>query len=396
MRETETIAVNHPQDVLPSPPSLDTEPPAPVARSSPTRLAFRTMAIIFLLFITVGATTQILNTAAGIWFTELFVFLGVAWVRVRLSGRDPARYAGLTSPHWRSAAYGFAFGVVNFFALVIPIQSLALSIAPASWREHWDVTNLFRNQTPLELGVIILGVVVAAPFCEEFVFRGVLQRGLMPPALSSRGAVALTAIVFSAFHLDPVGFPARLELGLVFGLLYLRTGSLWPGMLAHAANNLVSTVLYFGFNGTPPAEDAPPSWSAILSVSLLGMIALLGLIALVRRDPSILPGHPPIGPETESRPVSLRLAARPWIIAALSMVLFLALADGRGLVLGWYDLSYHLPPLGKSANERQKVERDRLDALRKDARAGKVPLEWYRALREELSRESRRSEGDSG
>ena len=396
MRETETIAVNHPQDALPSQPSQDTEPPAPVARSSPTRLAFRTMAIIFLLFITVGATTQILNTAAGIWFTELFVFLGVAWVRVRLSGRDPARYAGLTSPHWRSAAYGFAFGVVNFFALVIPIQSLAQSIAPPSWREHWDVTNLFRNQTPLELGVIILGVVVAAPFCEEFVFRGVLQRGLMPPALSSRGAVALTAIVFSAFHLDPVGFPARLELGLVFGLLYLRTGSLWPGMLAHAANNLVSTVLYFGFNGTPPAEDAPPSWSAILSVSLLGTIATLGLVALVRKDPSILPRHPPIGPETESRPVSLRLAARPWIIAALSMVLFLALADRRGLVLGWYDLSYHLPPLGKSANERQKVERDKLEALRKDARAGKVPLESYRALREELSRESRRSEGDSG
>ncbi len=370
MRETETIAVNHPQDALPSQPSQDTEPPAPVARSSPTRLAFRTMAIIFLLFITVGATTQILNTAAGIWFTELFVFLGVAWVRVRLSGRDPARYAGLTSPHWRSAAYGFAFGVVNFFALVIPIQSLAQSIAPASWREHWDVTNLFRNQTPLELGVIILGVVVAAPFCEEFVFRGVLQRGLMPPALSSRGAVALTAIVFSAFHLDPVGFPARLELGLVFGLLY--------------------------FNGTPPAEDAPPSWSAILSVSLLGTIATLGLVALVRKDPSILPRHPPIGPETESRPVSLRLAARPWIIAALSMVLFLALADRRGLVLGWYDLSYHLPPLGKSANERQKVERDKLEALRKDARAGKVPLESYRALREELSRESRRSERDSG
>lgn len=359
-------------------------------------MAIWTMAITFLLFVTVGATTQILNTAAGIWFTELFVFLGVAWVRVRLSGRDPARYAGLTSPDWRSATFGFALGLVNFFALVIPIQFLAQSIAPASWREHWDVTNLFRNQTPLELGVIVLGVVLAAPFCEEFVFRGVLQRGLMPPALSSRAAVALTAVVFSAFHLDPVGFPARLELGLVFGLLYLRTGSLWPGMLAHAANNLVSTVLYFGFNRAPAVEDVPPSWSDILSVSALGTVALLGLISLVRTDPSILPSHPPIDPEPERRPSSWRIAARPWIIAALSMVLLLALADRRGLVLGWYDLSYHLPPLGKSANKRQKEERDRLDALRKDARAGKVPLESYRALREELSRDSGRSESDSG
>jgi membrane protease YdiL (CAAX protease family) len=343
----------------------------------------------------VGATTQILNTAAGIWFTELFVFLGIAWVRVRLSGRDPARYAGLVRPHWPSAAFGFALGVVNFFTLVVPIQFLAQSIAPASWREHWDVTNLFRNQTPLELGVIVLGVVAAAPFCEEFVFRGVLQRGLMPPSLSPRAAVVLTAIIFSAFHLDPVGFPARLELGLVFGLLFLRTGSLWPGMLAHAANNLISTVLYFGLNGTPAAEEAQPSWSGILSVSMLGALLLLGLIAWVRQNPSILPTRPPIDPATESSPTSLRTAARPWIIAALSMILLIALADRRGLVLGWYDLSYSLPPLGKSANQRQKVERDQLEALRKDARAGKVPLESYRALREELSRESRMSERDS-
>jgi len=78
------------------------------------------------------------------------------------------------------------------------------------------------------------------------------------------------------------------------------------------------------------------------------------------------------------------------------MLVFLALADRRGLVLGWYDLTYHLPPLGKSATQQQKVDRERLEALRKQARAGKIPLEAYRALREELFRESRQSSNDSG
>ena len=64
----------------------------------------------------------------------------------------------------------------------------------------------------------------------------------MPPGRpTARAGLVTTAFVFSAFHLDPVGFLARFELGLLFGLFFFRTGSLWPGIAAHAANNLVST-----------------------------------------------------------------------------------------------------------------------------------------------------------
>jgi len=98
----------------------------------------------------------------------------------------------------------------------------------------------------------------------------------------------------------------------------------------------------------------------------------------------------------ETKPIQRRSALRPWVMGALAMLAFLALADRRGLVLGWYDLAYHLPPLGKSATQQQKEDRERLEALRKQARAGNVPLEAYRALREELFRESRQSSNDSG
>ncbi len=395
MSETETNAVTH-QDERPSPDHLDTGRPASVAQTSPAGLAIRTIAIIFILFIVVGATTQALNTAVGIWFTELFVFLGVAWVRVRLSGRDPVIYAGLVAPPWKTAAFGFALGAANFFALVIPIQFAAQSIAPASWREQFDMTNLFKNQTPVELALIVSGVVLAAPLCEEFVFRGVLQRGLMPPALSSRGAVILAAAIFSAFHLDPIGFAARFELGLIFGYLFLRTGSIWPGMLAHAANNLISTLLYFGLRGAQPPDDTLPSWSAILSVTAFGMLLLAGLFVLVRQDASILqPAAAPEPPRQIERS-SWGAVARPWIAGALATLGVLAIVDRRGLVLGWYDLEYRLQPLGKNAPKKQRAERAKLDALRKEARAGKVPLEMYRARREELSRESRMANRDSG
>src|SRR5262244_3231116 len=318
-------AVKFSQDDQSSPPPVDTELPVRVASAENTRATIATTAIIFLLFITVGATAQLMNTALGIWFTELFVFLGVAWVRLRTSGKNPVRYAGLALPPWRTCAFGFALGAANFFALVIPTQFLAQSIAPPAWRDQWDMTNLFKNQTPLELGAIIAAVVLAAPVCEEFAFRGMLQRGLAA-AISPRAAAVLSAFIFSAFHLDPVGFAARFELGLVFGLLFLRTNSLWPGILAHAANNLISTILYFGFNGAQAADAELPSRRAVLAVALFGLVLLAGLLGLARTEPSVLQAARLAQSPVEAKPMQRGAAVRPWVLGALAMLAVVALA----------------------------------------------------------------------
>ena len=53
----------------------------------------------------------------------------------------------------------------------------------------------------------------------------------------------LGAVRFAVLHGDPVGMIARVELGALFGLLVLWTGSLWPAIAAHAANNLIGAAL---------------------------------------------------------------------------------------------------------------------------------------------------------
>jgi membrane protease YdiL (CAAX protease family) len=71
-----------------------------------------------------------------------------------------------------------------------------------------------------------------AGLCEEFLFRGPVQTSLMrriPPW----AAIAFTAILFSAAHLDVHGFLIRAALGGLFGWIVWRTGSLFPAMLTH-------------------------------------------------------------------------------------------------------------------------------------------------------------------
>src|SRR4029079_17933918 len=121
---------------------------------------------------------------------------------------------------------------------------VARKIFPDSWVDFFDMSRLFDRQQAVDMALILNAISFVAPYCEEFFFRGFLQERLARVARSPWPVVVFVSFVFSAFHLDPVGFLARFELGLVFGVLYWKMGSLWPGVMAHAANNTVSTILY--------------------------------------------------------------------------------------------------------------------------------------------------------
>jgi membrane protease YdiL (CAAX protease family) len=93
-----------------------------------------------------------------------------------------------------------------------------------------------------DAALAVLSAVVAAPFFEEVIFRGLLYAtfrrrfGFLASALAS-------ALIFAAAHgYGWVGLVSVLWSGLVWAWAYERTRSLVPGMLAHAAVNLLATI----------------------------------------------------------------------------------------------------------------------------------------------------------
>jgi hypothetical protein len=72
-----------------------------------------------------------------------------------------------------------------------------------------------------------------AGLCEETLFRGPIQKGLMR-RLGVWPAIVIAAILFAAAHLDLPGMPIRTFLGIMLGWLVVRTGSIFPAMLMHA------------------------------------------------------------------------------------------------------------------------------------------------------------------
>src|SRR5215471_16998769 len=239
-----------------------------------------------LLLLLVGGPVQFLNTAFGIWFTEVFAFMGAGWVLLRRAGQDPLSYVGANRFDPIEAVLGFGLGGANFIAVVVPLQYLQQPLIPQWLKDQFDASRLFQNQRPVEIVLIVLAISIAAPFCEEFVFRGIIQRGLAT-RFRPRVALMATAVLFSAYHLDPVGFIARVELGALFGVLYQRTGTIWPGAMAHAANNLVSASLFLiAQRSAAPTTQEEPRWQSVAVLSLLGL-TLMGALwsALTRRRP---------------------------------------------------------------------------------------------------------------
>ena len=335
----------------------------------------------------VTSPLALLNTALGMWFTQLFAFGGIAWYALRATGRSPVDYTGLRAWKPGAAAFGFLLGTANLVGIATPLQFLSQRLMPESWREIYSVEGLFRGHTPVELALIVVGVGLVAPVCEEFFFRGFFLQGLKSRGGPPFKALVWSAVFFSALHLDPVGFLARVELGLLFGWLWLRTGSLWPSLLAHVANNAVSMALYFLGKASETVRSASPrqEWMTLGLYVGVGLAALGGLVLLARRFPALLGGPPPPAAEVEApeerlrvepAPVLLKLAI-PWVFAATLSVTAYVVLDPVGVQLSQIDWRYRLKPVPPDAPDAVHAERGMLYELRKDVRKDALVLEAY-------------------
>ncbi len=112
------------------------------------------------------------------------------------------------------------------------------------------------------LGVVVLALLPA--FGEELVFRGSLQPILQQRLRNPHAGVWVSALLFSAIHGQWLGFVPRCLLGALFGYLVLWSGSVWPAMIGHFCNNLLSFLAYklnwWGLRDSQVLSEATFRW----------------------------------------------------------------------------------------------------------------------------------------
>ncbi|MCX7512921.1 CPBP family intramembrane glutamic endopeptidase [Frateuria hangzhouensis] len=168
-------------------------------------------------------------------------------VLVKLIERRPVRELSLRrlAP---DGALGLAAGALLFSAVVGILWLLgSYHVIGSNPGAHWFVAALT--------------VGLGAGIGEEIMFRGVLYR-LVEEGLGSWIALLVSALFFGAVHLNNpgatlwAGTAIAIEAGILFGLVYLVTRSLWICMGLHAAWNFVQGTVY----GIPVSGTKADGW----------------------------------------------------------------------------------------------------------------------------------------
>ena len=111
------------------------------------------------------------------------------------------------------------------------IQEMYLDILAAE-----TIPQLFRS--------LLVGAVVPA-VCEEFLFRGLLQRSL-EERLSPVKAIVITSAIFAVIHLNIIEIIPLFAIGLLLGYAAYQSRSLYLPIILHFLNNAAAiTVMYF-------------------------------------------------------------------------------------------------------------------------------------------------------
>jgi uncharacterized protein len=223
-------------------------------------------------------------------FNQLGVFIIPPLLLAYLTELKPTRYLAFN----KGRAVHYA-GTILMIIVISPIVGKLMQWNEAmrlpeslSGVEEWMrqsetaaneiVIWLLSFDDPFSIMVNVVMVVLLPAIGEELVFRSALIRIFNGMFKNVHVAIWISAIIFSAFHLQFFGFLPRMFLGLIFGYLFIWSGTIWVPVLAHLINNgTVVAISYLNSNGliTETPEDFGSTNSTLVFIS--GVILSIAL-----------------------------------------------------------------------------------------------------------------------
>ncbi len=192
---------------------------------------------------------------------------------------------------------GLAMAVLaNFIASFVMTFLLGLGVPYPNMPDVYESTL-----TSLLLNLISTALLPA--LLEEMTMRGYILGALRP--YGDRLAVVVSAILFGLIHANVLQIPFAFILGLVLGWLTVQTGSIWPAVLLHFANNAMSVVLSWSEQFTGKSDG--PIVVTYMLVCLAGTIVFLAVF--LQKKPYSEDLLRPVGNSPSLLPLSQRVSA---------------------------------------------------------------------------------------
>jgi len=205
----------------------------------------------------------------------------------------PGQGLGLRWPKWQE------LGLAAILAVLL-LPPLA-AVTELVFKNYPHLTRLLEDRQPLiqELRALsegqplqqekifpyMLVFALLPALCEEIAFRGFILSGMLK-RFRPRTAVLLTSFLFALFHMNVFQILPAFFLGVVLGLLTIRSRSLLPAILFHFLHN---TVLIGGIHLVAGLDHVAPDFVKHLWYPFITgcLVLALGILWWLYRKPYV-------------------------------------------------------------------------------------------------------------
>ena len=163
---------------------------------------------------------------------------------------------------------------------LLPLAEVATSLIPTTGPLE-EIYKIFQASFEMMLDYKIAGFImicILAPIFEEIIFRGIILKGMLNFNINPTTAILINGFIFGCAHMNPWQFIGAGLLGIIFGIVYYRTKSLFLPMLLHFLNNTLSYSLMLMQGDMEGEVFAQRDYLLIGGMTLIGILSVYLLI----------------------------------------------------------------------------------------------------------------------
>lgn len=241
-----------------------------------------------------GAILTVIRGMQIIQFITLFVI--PTFLCARLFSTDSKKYLGFKKP----SNFVYFLAGTGVLLLAIPfvnfLGELNRNVQFPAGLEKWlktqeaeaskTINALLLKHTVKDLILNIICIAGLAAVGEELLFRGIAQRLLIKLFKNHWAGIIISAFIFSAMHMQFYGFLPRFVLGILLGVVYWYSGSLWVAILAHFVYDGLLVILAY-FNTDMLNEQSAVNLSSIALAATISLVAVVLLVGWMKKKSKI-------------------------------------------------------------------------------------------------------------
>jgi hypothetical protein len=252
------------------------------------------MLVAFLL-VTIGAIAQATELYSGLLITEYLIIMLPTVAYLKLRGY--------------SIKSSLKFNPIGFREIILSILIIVCSYPVAVFFNYIGfiildyIAEIKPSPIPIpstysEFVIGFLIIALSPGICEEIMFRGLVLNAYK--SIGKKKAIIYSGILFGLFHFNLQNLLGPIYLGIILGIIYLKTDSLYSTIIGHTANNTIALALgtYFNifgekYNLNIEEVNMVETEELLLSLLSLGIMALIfgflsyKLLKLLGRDNNI-------------------------------------------------------------------------------------------------------------